>query len=336
MSNEPALITGISGFIAGNLANTLARDGVPVIGIGRRPPSAFVTAACRFIPLDLRDFDATLRVIGEAQPHAVFHLAAYSVLTAAQDEGARAMLDANVAGTWNLLEACRQAEVPVVVVASSDKQYGALAVPPYDDEDTTAFLNGGLYELSKAQQDQAARLYAGMYDTPAVRVARLVNIYGPGDTQWTRIVPGNIRRTYLGERPRITAGPAGASLREYLHVDDCVAALRYLAVDAAARGNEPLRRSDGKMARVGYNVASGHRFAAAGVIATIQQVMRSDFGVVGPEPEMLPGPPGIFEPGHQFNKADRLRDLAPGWSPRQFADGLRATIPWYLEHLRAG
>ena len=58
-----------------------------------------------------------------------------------------------------------------VVVASSDKQYGALAPPPYDDEDTTAFLNGGPYELSKAQQDQVARLYAGTGDAPAVRVA---------------------------------------------------------------------------------------------------------------------------------------------------------------------
>jgi len=336
MSDLGVLITGISGFIAGNLANALARDGVAVVGVGRRAPSGFCAGACRFVELDLRDFEATVRVIAAERPRAVYHLAAYSVLTAAQDEGARAMLDANVAGTWNLLEACRRAEVPVVSVASSDKQYGALAVPPYDDEDTTAFGNGGLYELSKAQQDQVARLYAGMYDVPAVRVARLVNIYGPGDMQWTRIVPGNIRRTFLGERPRITAGPAGAALREYLHVNDCVAALRFLAADAAARGNAPLRQTDGKLARVGFNIASGHRFAAAEVIATIQRVMREDFGVIGPEPEVLPGPPGIFEPGHQFSQADKFRTLAPDWSPRPLVDGLRATVPWYLEYLRAG
>ncbi len=102
--------------------------------------------------------------------------------------------------------------MPVVVVASSDKQYGALAVPPYDDSDNTAFLNGGVYELSKARQDQMARLYAGLYDTPAVRIARFANVYGPGDIHWSRVISGTIRRTVIGEPPRIVAG-AGAALR---------------------------------------------------------------------------------------------------------------------------
>ena len=68
--------------------------------------------------------------------------------------------------------------------------------------------------------------------------------------------------------------------------------------------------------------------------AFIQQVMRDDFGIVGPGPQVLPGPPGIFEPGHQFNKADKFHSVAPDWSPQPLAEGLRATIPWYLDYLR--
>lgn len=334
-SAQKALVTGISGFIAGHLARSLAAEGEEVVGVGRRPPEDAETAlACRLAALDLRDFDATLALLLTERPHTVYHLAATSFLHAAVTDGPRAMLETNVAATWNLLEACRRAETPVLVIASSDKQYGALAEPPYDDNDSTAFLNGGVYELSKAQQDQSARLYAGLYDTPAVRVARLVNIYGPGDRQWTRIVPGTIRRTYRGERPRVTAGKAGEALREYLFVEDAVAALHALAADAATRGNAPLRREDGKLARVAFNIPSGHRLAAAAVVGTIQAVLREDFGIDGQEPEVLPGTSGVFEPGSQYTDPAKFTALVPDWSPRDFVTGLRQTAPWYLERLR--
>jgi len=328
-----ALITGISGFIAGPLARRLVAEGQAVTGVGRRPPE-FPLPDVTFVPLDIRDQAATEAAIREAQPRAVYHLAAISSLqSAAEDGGARAMLETNVAGTWNVLEACRRAGTPAVVVASSDKQYGALAKPPYDDEDSTAFLNGGVYELSKAQQDQAARMWAGLYDTPAVRVARLTNVYGPFDTQWSRIIPGNIRRTVRGEPPRVTAGRAGEALREYVFVDDVVTALRALAADATERGNAPLRRADGKLARVAFNIGPGTRLPAAGVIETVQRVLREEFGVTGPAPVVQPGTPGVFEPGSQFNRTERLASLVPGFAPRPLEAGLRETLPWYLEYL---
>jgi nucleoside-diphosphate-sugar epimerase len=329
------LVTGISGFIAQNLADALQKKGENVLGISRNAPIANGLADdVPFRSTDLRDFTATLSLIDEVKPETIYHLAATSVLHAAtSDEGARAMLETNVTATTNLLEACRRVGVPVIVVASSDKQYGALATPPYDDDDSTAFSNGGVYELSKAQQDQIARLYAGLYDTPAIRIARLANIYGPGDTQWTRIVPNAIRRTVTGERPRITAGPAGAALREYVFIGDAVQALLALASDAKAHDNAPLRRTDGKLARVAWNISSGCRHPAAEVIATVQQVMKDDFGITGLEPEVLPGTPGVFEPGHQFARTEKIRSLVPEWSPLSLEEGLRKTIPWYLSQL---
>ncbi len=332
MSSD-TLVTGVSGFVAGNLARSLVEGGAGVLGVGRTPPRETYPRLA-FEPLDLLDFDALLRLLAREKPRTVYHLAANSVLQGAA-EGPLAMLEINVRGTWNLLEAARRAEVPVVVVASSDKQYGALARPPYDDGDSTAFLNGGVYELSKAQQDQVARLYAGLYDTPGVRVARLANIYGPGDTHWTRLVPGTIRRTLLGEPPRVVAG-AGAALREYVFVDDAVAALQALAADARTRGNAPLRRQDGKLASAAFNVGSEARFAAAQVIEKVQKVMAEEFGIAGPPPEIVPANPAVFEPGSQFSDLSKLRSLLPGYAPRDLETGLRATIPWYLTHLARG
>lgn len=338
MANANVLITGISGFIAGNLARTLADEGSNVVGVGRREPDPEVaqSGVC-FVACDITDAGQVVAVLNATKPHTVYHLAAHSVLTGSS---AAEMLCTNVLGTINVLEACRAADVHECVVASSDKQYGALATPPYADDDSTVFLNGGVYELSKSQGDQTARLFAGLYDTPSVRVARLVNVYGAGDRQWTRIIPGTIRRTIQGEAPRITSGKAGEATREYLHVSDAVVALRLLAANACVTGNEPLRTPEGKMAHVAFNVAGGTRLAAAGVIDAVRTVLREDFGIVGPKPIVQPGMEGIFEQGSQFNDARKItelfREYRQTYAPRTFADGLRETIPWYLKHLRNG
>ena len=305
-----------------------------MVGCGRTPPAAWAAPSCRYVPLDVRDFAAVCAVVAAVRPDVVYHLAACSTLAAAQAEGARVVLETNVGGTGNVLEACRRANVPVAVVSSSDKQYGAVAATPFDDNDNAGFINGGLYELSKAQQDQTARAYAGLYETPAIRVARLVNIYGPEDILWSRLVPGTLRRLLTGERPRITSGPAGAALREYLFVEDCVNALRLLAGDAARRGNAPLRRDDGKLARVGFNLPSPHRAAAGEVIAFVRQMLYEKFGVEGPEPESVPGPIGVFEPGSQFADASRFRALFPDFAPCDFREGLQRTIPYYQSYVR--
>jgi CDP-glucose 4,6-dehydratase len=326
------IITGASGFIASGLAARLLKEGHRVLGVGRQAPK---TEATPYAPLDITDFAATRALLERERPRVVYHLAALSVLQAASGvDGPRTMLETNVAGTWNVLEASRQAGVETVVVVSSDKQYGALAPPPYDDNDSTAFANGGVYELSKAQQDQVARLYAGLYESPAVRVARLGNVYGPGDRHESRIIPGTIRRTLEGAPPRITAGRAGEALREYLYLDDALEALCALAQDAQERGNAVLRRDEGKLARVAFNIGSPHCHTAAEVIQTVQRVLAEDFGIVGPAPELQPSPGGVFEPGSQFSDHSRLKTLLPGYSPRSLREGLLLTIPWYLDRAR--
>lgn len=335
MATADVLITGISGFIASNLAKSLAGENLHVVGIGRREPDDAVRQpGARFVPCDIADAQHVNAVWDALRPRTVYHLAAHSVLTGST---AAEMMRTNVAGTLNVLEACRATGVAVCIVASSDKQYGALATPPYCEDAWGAFQNGGVYELSKAQQDQTARLFAGLYESPSIRVARLVNIFGPGDRQWTRIVPGTIRRVISGEAPRITSGKAGEALREYLYVADAVTALKVLALDAAKAGNEPYRMPEGKLAQVAFNIAGGTQLAAADVIEGIRAVLREEFGVMGPEPTVQPGPVNVFEPGSQFNDASKITQLfrrhGHVYAPRSFADGLRETVPWYLAHL---
>ena len=333
------LITGISGFVAGHLARTLAGGGETVVGIGRRPPAGDTHAAvARYFPCDVTDAAETARVIASAAPHTVYHLAAHAAIAGVSVAD---MLHANVGGTLNVLEACRAASVPACVVASSDKQYGSLAKPPYYDDDRAVFENGGAYELSKSQADQTARLFAGMYEVPAVRVARLVNLHGAGDTNFSRIIPGTIRRCLRGEPARVTSGAAGEALREYVHVADAVTALRLLARDATGQGNALCRASYGKLASVGINVCGGGRERARWVIHAVRTALRDDFGITSPEPEILPNPAGVYEEGSQYGSGETMNALSERWAgemglryaPRSLAEGLRGTIPWYLDYL---
>ena len=93
--------------------------------------------------------------------------------------------------------------------------------------------------------DLTAQMYAAAFGVPAT-IARCGNIYGPGDLNWSRIVPGTIRSLLMGEQPILRSD--GTFVRDYLHVDDVVDAYLTLGdgmlagTDRGGRGVELLRR----------------------------------------------------------------------------------------------
>ena len=141
---------------------------------------------------------------------AVFHLAAQTIVGIA-NRNPVSTLETNVQGTWALLEACRRTPtVKQIVLASSDKAYGTQPHLPYEE---TAPLQGTHpYDVSKSCADLIAHAYATTYGLP-VAITRCGNLYGGGDLNWNRIVPGTIRSALKGERPVIRSdGVAGAGL----------------------------------------------------------------------------------------------------------------------------
>ena len=146
----------------------------------------------------------------------MFHLGAQPIVTTAL-RNPLPTFEANIRGTYNLLEACRvhRALVQRVVVASSDKAYGDAPTLPYTEDMP---VNGRHpYDVSKSCTDLIAASYAHTYGLP-VTVARCGNIYGGGDLNWSRIVPGTIRSFWTGERPVIRSN--GRFTRDYIYVDD--------------------------------------------------------------------------------------------------------------------
>jgi len=193
--------------------------------------SRFVTEGierrCVVAAADLTDYESLLRILNEHEIRTVFHLAAQAIVVKAN----RAPLgtwESNVRGTYTLLEACRTAggRVERIVVASSDKAYGDHAELPYREDFPLRARNP--YDVSKACADLIARSYAVAYELP-VAVTRLANVYGPGDLNWSRLIPDTARALARGESPVIRSD--GTSERDYVYVEDAVDA--YLAVAAS-------------------------------------------------------------------------------------------------------
>src|SRR5437588_6313673 len=234
--DRPVLVTGGAGFLGSHLTGMLLGLGAAVVVIERDDvPFTPVSTAWRGqvaeVDGDVRDQELLERVLGEYQVRTVFHLAAQTQVEVA-NRNPVSTFESNVRGTWATLEACRRSPVvEQVVVASSDKAYGAQPALPYTED--MPLLAVHPYDVSKACADLVSASYHAVFGVP-VCVTRCGNFFGPGDTNWERLVPGSIRSLLRGERPVVRSD--GSLTRDYLYVED--AALAYLRT-AEAMGTRP-------------------------------------------------------------------------------------------------
>jgi CDP-glucose 4,6-dehydratase len=268
---------------------------------------------CAIALADVGDYDALLRVLNEHDVTEVFHLAAQTIVGTA-NRSPLGTWEANVRGTWCLLEACRTlGSVQRVVVASSDKAYGSHEELPYREDFPLRPVFP--YDVSKAAADLIARSYAETYGM-RVSVGRLANVYGPGDLNWSRIVPDTARALARGERPVIRSD--GTPERDYLYVEDAVDA--YLAMAASLDRPELSGRA--------WNAGWGRPVAVLDVVRTLISVSGRD---VEPDIRGEGNPPG--EIASQYLDSSAIR-AELGWEPKwELERGLRATWEWYEGHL---
>ena len=268
---------------------------------------------CRLVEGSLTDIDSLRRALEAADARHVYHLGAQTQVGVAN----RAPLETwevNIRGTYSLLEAIRElGGVDRIVVASSDKAYGTHENLPYRED--FALQPSFPYDVSKAATDMIARSYAATYDMP-IAVTRLANVYGPGDVNWTRVIPDTARALVRGERPVIRSD--GTPERDYLYVED--AADAYLAV--AASLDDPAQR--GRT----WNAGSG---VPVSVLEVVRRLIALSGLDVEPDIQGTGVPHGEID--RQYLDPTRMRselDWAPKWN---LDDGLRMTLEWYEQTL---
>jgi dTDP-glucose 4,6-dehydratase len=325
-----ALVTGGAGFIGSTLARALVADGVSVVTVDKlgyagnlgnlaaldRHPSH------RFVKADITDACAMARIFAELRPSVIYHLAAESHVDRSID-GPMDAVASNVTGTavlldaalahWHTLDGAAKAAFRFVH-ASTDEVFGDSGPQGRFDE-TSPYRPNSPYAATKAASDHLVKAWHVTYGLPTI-TANASNTYGPHQHP-EKLIPHMILRALAGESLPLYGD--GTQVRDWLHVDDHVAALKSLA----AKG------------RAGERYAIGARNERQNVEVVRLICSALDKAVPAGAPHARLIAHVADRPGHDGRYAlDPSKiERALGWRPAvAFDAGLEATIAWYLEH----
>lgn len=317
--NRAVLITGALGFVGSRLAWDLSKRGARVTAYDRTMDArddevrSLLIRHAEAVVGNLDNLRSVDALLAQSSPEFVFHLGAQTVVGAAHQDPVQTF-EANVRGTYNLLEACRRnrSSITGVIVASSDKAYGeATGVPLKED---SALLGRGPYDVSKSCTDLLTQSYHHHYGLPTA-VLRCSNIYGDGDFNWSRIVPGTIRAFVKREAPVIRSD--GSPIREYTYVGDAVDAYRVVAE----------KFETASLAGHAFNISSEEAVSVLELVRSIQSLMNVR------EVEPVIQGTAVGEIREQRLSGAKAREILD-WAPRvDLRTGLEATISWYQQYI---
>lgn len=305
------LVTGATGLLGscltkilierGHSVTCLIRDGVPKANFYRLGLEGKVVT----VRGELENFNTVMRTFNEYEIEICFHLGAQTQIGIG-NRSPLSTFEANIKGSWNVLEAARQHRpLKRLLFASSDKAYGAHDKLPYTED---APLQGSHpYDVSKSCADLLAQSYLATYKLP-VAIARCANLYGGGDFNWNRIVPGTIRSLLEESAPIIRSD--GKMIRDYMYVVD--GALGYLA----------LAESDLTGA---FNFGTDTPTSVLDMVREILRIMKSPLEPVIKNEAQNEIP-------RQWLSSEKARSLL-GWTPKfELWAGLTETIEWYRQN----
>ncbi|MGH9802580.1 MAG: GDP-mannose 4,6-dehydratase [Blastocatellia bacterium] len=314
-------VTGATGLLGSWMTEELLNRGANVTCLIRDwvPESRLVNsgavARINAVRGELEDYKLLARALNEYEIDSIFHLGAQTIVGTAL-RAPLSTFEANIRGTWNLMEACRVNSklVERVVVASSDKAYGEQEQLPYTED---AALNSKYpYDVSKSCSEFIALSYFHTYQTP-VAITRCGNLYGGGDLNFNRLIPGTIRSVLRDEAPIIRSD--GQFIRDYFYVRDAVEAYLTLAE----------RLPDERFKGEAFNFSTE---TPASVLELVDQILKLT-GKTHLVPKVMNE--ASREIPKQYLSCDKAKKLLNWQSGYALDEGLRATIDWYEQALNS-
>jgi len=311
--DKKVLITGYEGFLGSNMTKKLLDYGAEIYGLDiltHRNETILSNEdfqAITVIEGSVSNFSLVSNIVSDNKIEYIFHLAAKSIVGECLVDPMDAF-STNIEGTWNILEAARRGKnIHGVIIASSDKAYGDQIKLPY--KENTCLTGSHPYDVSKSCADLISYTYFNTYTQP-ISVTRCGNIYGPGDFNFSRIIPDTIRKILSDEELIIRSD--GTFTRDYIFVDDVVNAYLLLAQNIQKKN----------LSGEAFNFSNESPISVLKLVETIYKLF-------GKAPHYKILNEAGNEIKHQYllsAKASKILDWHPEYSLEK---GLMETIEWY-------
>ena len=318
-TNKPCLVTGGAGFGGAHLCEQLLARGAKVYVLDKLCPSnsylamGDLSSRVDEIVGDIRDFDFVRLLLERLEIDTVFHLAAQPIVPMSNVLPLET-LSVNAMGTYTLLEACRTVScADRFVFASSGAYYGTTTNEACLCESDVPLTATNIYAPSKVAGDLVVRCYARIYGLKAA-TCRFMNTYGPGDTNFSRLVPRAARNLLSGGEYDFGSRDDGTTRLDFLHIRDMAGAYIHVA--------ERLEDVAGEA----FNFGAG----TPTCVADVARQASISFDGRAREPQFRGRP---FE-----TKIIKTLDIAKaervlGWKPQtSLQDGLDETMAWYRDN----
>ena len=316
------LITGATGFLGTWLSKDLIEKGANVIALVRDEiPNMPLRTMGIFEKLhaapigNITNYNSVMRIINEYEVETCFHLAAQTIVGTAKRNPTNTFR-VNIEGSWNIFEAVRNSQtVKELIIASTDKVYGEPMEMPI--KETHPLLAEYPYDASKVCVERLARTYFTTYGMP-VTITRCCNIYGGGDLNFSRIIPGTVRSIIMNQNPILRSD--GTPVRDLIFVKDAANAYVTLAENMHKKGINGEAFNFGSNAPINMLDLTKEAIKASGKTELKPDVQ----GEKKPDAE-------IDEQYLDPTKANKVL----GWKPEYDLNrGLKETISWYEDYFK--
>lgn len=310
LTNKNVLITGANGLVGSHLTERLITMGANIIATYREtdPRSYYndkeLNKKITEVVCDIKDGNKIFDIVTKYEIEYIFHIAAQAIVGTAYYNPAETFAT-NIMGTVNILEAARlYPRIKAVVVASSDKAYGKKCANATEDQ---PMAGDHPYDVSKSCADLIARTYFKTYGLP-VAVSRFGNIYGPGDLNFNRIVPGIMKALINNEVLELRSD--GSFIRDYVYVKDVVDGYIVLA--------ENIEKTKGEA----FNFSTGYNFSVINLIEKISKLLdkQLEYKILSNQKNEIPS---------QSLNYEKAKNIL-GWESKYaFEEGVKETFAWY-------
>lgn len=314
---KPVLVTGATGFLGGHVVERLLARGAEVVGLVH---DMHKDSYVKFqgLPInhwaqgDITDLASMNRVMADYEIAYLFHLAADPIVRKCSLDPL-GCFETNIMGTAVVLESARQVgTVKGALCMESDKSYGSFDAKDLPYREDQALKPSNIYEVSKACAGLIAKAYDSNYGVPTFTI-RGANLYGPGDMNLSRLIPGSVLRLLNGEQPVLYGGVADY-VREFIYVGDAAEICVQLMEKIDVTRGHPI------------NLGSGETFRVGDLMEQICETVGSDLRA-----KIVEKADSFKEIEKQWLDLSKLRSFVPDYECVSMPEGLSKTIEWYTK-----